>query len=304
MRSRNLLTALALVLALPLAGCGDDTGGEAGGAEDRSEEVRTVGDAPEVEVTDLGAEPRRSLQIEVEKGQVESTSMTMRQTQTFGGGPPTEVPPMTLSYTTEVLDAGAERVDTEIVYQGASVKKQGADPAMVSQLEAALEPIVGLTMHSAFTTQGANVETTMNLPDDLSPMMDSVFRQFADQASSLMVPWPAEEVGVGASWTATSVLEFNGIEIQQVASYSLDALEGDDYRVSVDLEQTYEPGPAEGFDLESGAGEGHGVIQGSTGYLVPRKSSVTSSNEIVGDAGGETAQIGTKMEMELRSGRP
>jgi hypothetical protein len=259
---------------------------------------------PEVELSDAGSEPRRSLQIEVEEGQVEATSMTMRQTQTFGGGPPTEVPPITLSYTTEVLDAGADQVDTEIVYTGASVKKQGADPAMVSQLESALDPIVGLTMHSAFTTQGANIETTMNLPDDLPPMMDSIFRQFADQASSLMVPWPEEPLGVGASWTATSSLEFNGIEIQQVAAYSLDGLEGDDYRVSVDLEQTYEPGPAEGFDLESGAGEGHGTIQGSTRYLVPRKSSVTSSNEILGDAGGETAQIGTRLEMELRSGRP
>lgn len=154
------------------------------------------------------------------------------------------------------------------------------------------------------STSGENLETTFDLPDDLPAMMESILQQVTDQATALMVPFPNDRVGAGASWTATSSLEFNGIEILQVAIYSLDALEGDDYRISVDLEQTFEPGPAHGFDLKSGTGESHGSIQGSTKFLTPKTSTATSFNEIIGETGGDTVEVGTRIEMELRSGPP
>lgn len=135
MRSSRFVAAVALALALPLSGCGEDRGDDAEAAEATGAEVRATGGAPEIEVVDRGVRPRRLLRLDAQEGQIEATSMTMRQRQTISGGPPTEVPPISITFSTEVLEAGPDRIATEIVYDRPTVEHRGADSAMVSQLE-------------------------------------------------------------------------------------------------------------------------------------------------------------------------
>jgi hypothetical protein len=304
MRSRSLATAIVLALALPLAGCGDEetSAKDANDATDEtSEELRTSVEAPTIELVDAGSEPRRQLLLDVEQGQVETTSMTMRQRQSFGDARPVETPPVTLTYRTEVSAVTEDRIDAEVVYDETTVEGAGADPELVEQLESALAPLTGMTGSIALSPSGEGIEQSFALPEDAPEVMKSFVTQFADQSTALMVPFPEEEVGPGATWTATTALELNGIEIEQTVDYTLEALTDDAYRISVDVVQSYVPGSASGFEVTGGHGRSHGVVRGSTALLTPERSTTHARTVVNGEAQGEQVSIGTRMSMDLTS---
>jgi Family of unknown function (DUF6263) len=302
MRMARVLLGLAVGLTITLSACGEDREAGSSGDSSTKDAAGTAPQAPDIEVTDPGGTPRRLLEIEVEEGQSETTAMTLEQSQKITGTPEIETPPMTLSYTTTVVEATPDRIETEMVYDKAVVDGRGADPDLVAQMKSSLEPIAGLKGHSAISPRGENLGTTFDAPDDLPPVMASLMQQFSDQATALMVPFPDEPIGPGAEWTATSDLELNGIAVHQVMHYSLDALEGTTYRISVDSDQTFEPGSTEGLEIKSGGGTSHGQLRGDTRLLTPQTSTANVSTGFEGEAAGRQMEFRTQIKMSVRSG--
>jgi hypothetical protein len=283
---------LALVLILPVAGCGDD--------EARDDDVSGTRDAaPTVELLDAGAKPRTALRLDLEEGDRASTSITTQQT--VDSGVPVEVPRFTMSFTTEVLNTRDSEFDTEVVFGPGRVSDSDADPVLVAELKRMIDTMEGVTGRAVQSTRGELHEIDFDLPDDLPDAMAAVMDQFLDQSAGALVPLPVEEVGLGARWTATTNLEVNGTELEQVATYTLDALDGPAYEVSVEIEQEFQPGEADGFELTSGTGSATGRMSGRTDSLAPAASTVESTSTITGEAQDQSVEVRTTSEMRLRT---
>ena len=108
----------------------------------------------------------------------------------------------------------------------------------------ALSTLAGTTSTLVVRRDGTTVEAESGVP---------AAAQIDAQVRALVPVLPTAEVGVGASWTATSVAQVDGATVDQVATYTLESLEGDDYVIGVTIDQTYRPG--RGRDRR-GAGRG------------------------------------------------
>jgi hypothetical protein len=83
--------------------------------------------------------------------------------------------------------------------------------------------------------------------------VSSLVTQLGDQLRTLSIPFPAEPVGVGARWRATTQLTLNGIEATQVYEYKLKKRTGTKLVIGVTGTQTARRQTVELPDTASGA---------------------------------------------------
>lgn len=278
---RSLPAVLALLLLPALAACGDDD------AE--------AGDKPVVTVEDQGSGERATFLLDVEEGHSETSVMTLDQT--IDAGQVVDAPPIELTLTNEVTAVSDDEIEVLTTYDAARVTEP-EDPS-ASAIETALDDITGLTSTSTFSRSGELLESNIDIPAGLTGPARQTVEQLGDQSQSLTVAFPAEELGVGARWTATSALELNGVTVQQETTYELTALDGDDYEISVEVTQEFEEGEADGFDVESGQGTTSGTISGTIGNLSPSAARSTGTNRISVSADGQSQTVTTDTDLRV-----
>lgn len=279
---RSLAAATVVVACLPLlAACGDD-GPEAG-------------DKPVIEVTEQGAEPRASFAYDLEVGHTETTTMTLDQS--IDAGQVVDSPALELVLTTEVTEATDDEITAVSTYTGARVVDDN-DPS-AAQVEAAIEPMVGYKTTTTFTRFGELVDSESEIPDGVTGQVREMLEQLGNQAESLTVAFPDDDLGVGATWTATSALELSGIEVEQTASYELVSLDGEEYEISVELTQDYRSGEAEGFEVTGGDGRTTGTIRGTIGTVFPASSTSEGSTSVDVESGGQSQTVTTDTELTV-----
>lgn len=279
---RSLAAATVVVACLPLlAACGDD-GPEAG-------------DKPVIEVTEQGAEPRASFAYDLEVGHTETTTMTLDQS--IDAGQVVDSPALELVLTTEVTEATDDEITAVSTYTGARVVDD--DDPSAAQVEAAIEPMVGYRTTTTFTRFGELVDSESEIPDGVTGQVREMLEQLGNQAESLTVAFPDDDLGVGATWTATSALELSGIEVEQTASYELVSLDGEEYEISVELTQDYRSGEAEGFEVTGGDGRTTGTIRGTIGTVFPASSTSEGSTSVDVESGGQSQTVTTDTELTV-----
>ncbi|MEO9325262.1 DUF6263 family protein [Nocardioides sp. C4-1] len=281
--SRSLATATAVaVVCLPLlAACGDD-GPEAG-------------DKPVIEVTETGAEPRSSFAYDVEVGHTETTTMVLDQR--IDAGQVADSPPIEFVLSTEVTEVTDDEITAVTTYTDARVTDD--DDPTAAQVESAIEPMVGYRTTTTFSRLGELVDSESEIPAGVTGQAREMLEQLGSQSESLTVAYPDEDLGVGATWTATNVLELNGIEVEQTARYELVSFEGEEYEISVEVTQEYRPGDADGFEVTSGDGRTTGTISGTTGSLFPASSESRGSTSVDVEAGGQSQTVTTDTEVSV-----
>lgn len=279
---KRALSALALAAVVPfLAACGDDAGGGSGDG----------GEASDVEVADAGGGDKARFEIDVEEGHRESVELVLAQT--IDTGTPVEAPDITFVIDTEVTSVSDDEVVIEQTYASLEV---GGDEAVAAQVEETLQPLVGLTGTLTLTPTGSLVESDLEAPADLDPTIASVFEQIEDQAGQISVVFPDEEIGEGAEWSTVADLDLNGVSIEQTTSYTLESLDGDDYTISAEVEQAYEPGETDQFELLEGSGSTTGSFSGTIGRLFASEATSTGSNELRVSVEGQEATVRTQVE--------
>ncbi|WP_137292628.1 DUF6263 family protein [Nocardioides dongxiaopingii] len=277
------LAVLCVASLVPLlAACGDDP---------------EPGDGPVVEVQEQGAEPRARLVIDVEVGHTETTVMTLDQD--VDAGQSVDVPPIEMTLTNEVVSVDGDAIRVDTTYGESRVVDQD-DPA-AADIEAALSELTGVTGSTTFTPSGEVTDSEIDIPDGVTSTVRQSMEQLTDQSSSLTVAFPEEELGAGATWTASSALELNGIEVQQTTSYELVSLEGDQYVIEVEVTQEFEPGEAEGFEVVSGDGTSTGTMRGTVGNLTASEVTTSGRTDIRVEAGGQEQTVSTETEMTVRT---
>ena len=222
---------------------------------------------PVITVLEPGAEPRAPLRYVLAPGAEHQSILKVntRISQKVGDADTRSgrSPQIEFDVRTTVGEPTQEAISVNFVFDDLRV----AEGAGQSELEDALEPLVGFEAAITMTNRGEIVGTDAETPPDLDTTTRTLLDQFLQQARSLTVPLPEEAVGEGARWSARSEVTISGIEIRQTTRYEVVRLTSEGVELSVEItqrasRQTFTD-PASGIEIEllSSRGTGDGNMK-------------------------------------------
>lgn len=212
--------AVVVLLAGMLAACGGD-----------DEATVTAGT---VVVDDSGGGEAFTLPAAFVVGQAASISAEFTSTVAASGSGIDEEYTVTLAigYDTEVVsltDEGGAVVESEFV--SAEVVEAPTDAGIDAE---AITDLVGVRYRETYAADGSVLETELVDEDSLSDAQQAAANDMIGQASTSTITFPAEPVGVGATWSSDSTLRSQGIDIVVVDRYELVAVDDGIYTITVD----------------------------------------------------------------------
>lgn len=305
--ARSLSAAAAAALTLvALTACNDDDAGSSDSAgpaqesssasassseesptasEPTSSDTASAAPGADVQVLDEGDEPQQELRLDVEQGQVETTTMDLKVGTSVPGSPTMELP-MSMTMVTTIDEVTDSQITVSFEYRDISADlPDSAGAAAQQQMDQALDAVEGVSGTLTMTPSGQVVSTHFAVPDDAPPTISSMLDQLANQSAQVSVPFPSEPVGEGARWQVETKLGIASLTTHQTATYTLDSVDGDDYSITVHLEQDID-GSGSGATVS-----GHTTADGSLDGTL--QSFVTTSGSIQGQ-GTSTVELGDR----------
>lgn len=284
----------ATAVALGLGGCSDS--GSGSGSDQAAPPApvtpTAVGDRPVVDVLGEGGGSRRTLALEL--GETGPDDRALEVTQRLArDGTPVAIPPTSYPFTVSTAAGTDGATEASVTYGEPTVDGEGQRPVDVATVRDALAPIAGTTSTLSLRPDGTVVSVTSG--DDAASQVDT-------QLQLLLPVLPGSEVGVGASWSVTSVVEVDGATVDQVATYTLESLEGSDYVIGLSAERTYRPGPVEDVAVQSGSGTVSARLVGSLDRAVPDQADGSLSTQVSYVVGNTVTQVRTSATLSLTSG--
>jgi hypothetical protein len=244
-----------------------------------------------VELEDAGQEGGRvQLPGAAEVGQTGSSSATVDITLGIEGAGVDEDIPVTLrlDYDSEVVEADASGYVVDSEFTGAEVLDGPSDADF-----SAVSDLVGVRYRETFDPDGTSNETELLDEDGLTEAQRSAYEEFGSQVESTAFDYPAEAVGVGATWTAVSTIEQQGFDLAVTYHYELTALDGDDYTIAIsydeDIDDTFS---VDGTDADvTGRLSGGGSTSGTIGNPLALDTSIEQNLDMEIDADGSTVSM-------------
>lgn len=307
---RPAALAVATVAVVALASCGADGaepeqgsrpvgGTSSSAAGDPS--GRDMGSTPEVRVLDAGTAPRRVIQLDVEEGHVETSTLRMTTTTSADimSAPPITVP-MVMPFTTTVTDVTGDRITAESAYGEVSIPRgSGLDAASRKQILEAAGALEGVTVRTVLDRSARTVSAEVEGGDGGgSQIVTRLLDDIAAQSNNLSVLFPAEEVGVGARWRADSTITIGGITFDMTSTFELTALTDDGYTVGVSVRQEPRPGTVTGGEVIDGSTTATGTSVGRDGLVLPLRGSSEGHGSVTMEVGGQ--RVTTTFDMTMR----
>lgn len=302
LRRRSHVLVVVLAAALAASACNEaetpkaDPPSSSSPAPDDTEVEKLA----EVTLVDAGAAPRRVVGLTVEKGHTESSTIELTSTTEvdFMSAPPTTVP-MTVPFTTTVVDATDAEVTTEVAYGRATVTGGGLDKASLAQVRKALAHLDGVTMRVVQDRTGRVLSRTTDTGDEAADLVERILEDVIGLGFVLAVPFPTEEIGVGARWKVASEVGIGGTRGSVASSYELTALTDGGYTVEAVSTQTAEPGDTLAGKVIDGRSTATGTARGRTGGLGPVLATSSSKGSTTVEIGGQ--RVRTTFQVELRA---
>lgn len=314
---RTLAAAAAAALALvALAACNDDDSKSAGDSSSASSDASSSATssaatdsstptdagtsapagAPQVTVLDAGSDPKEQLLLDVPEGQVETSTLDMKIGTSLGGG--TVEIPITATYVTTVEDVTDDQIKASFQFEDIEAHlpaSAGADAQ--DQIDQAFKSIEGLSGTIELTPTGAVTSTDFHLPPNAPPELSSTIDQLAGQTSQVAVPFPPDPVGQGAKWQVETQLGVSGVDTDQTATYTLDSIDGDDYAISVRIDQQLE-GSSGGADVK-GTNSISGSYEGTLTSFAATSGSLHGGGTSTVSISGQTLDTKTTIDLDI-----
>jgi hypothetical protein len=182
-------------------------------------------------------------------------------------------------------------------------------PELVENMRAQLQQIVGLKGLFVIDSQGNNKEVNFILPEGMDVNYKQMFEKMVDSLKQLSSPLPVEEVGIGAQWQVSNTLNFNGINLNQVAVYKLSKLEETALTLDVTLQQQAAPQPVNlpgqpanvSVNLVSMDSKGSGKVLMSLDKLIPINGTMSMISNTKMNLKNTTDPKETNMDMNVSS---
>jgi hypothetical protein len=164
--------------------------------------------------------------------------MTMAMAMDGQKRPPVALPPMLMKMTVNTVRLTPEG---DLVYRFAvgAVDSQDdgtTDPHLKEALDHELKKLAGLSGECEVTTRGHTVHVAMNVPPEAGEQLRDLLDETARAIKEITVPLPAEPVGRGAKWTATTPFHMKMFDATRTVTYTLSQTDGD--RGTIDFDVT------------------------------------------------------------------
>lgn len=257
-----------------------------------------------------GAEEGRTLRVQASPGDAVSLRMHMDMGMeiTMDGerAPSFQLPVVAMTTDMEIAEVTQDAI--RMTYGYRDVELTGGQDEARNAMQQAMATMDGITGSVTLSHRGEVLDSSVDLPGTLDPTLTSMMEQLEQQMSQFAVPFPPEGIVEGESWSHSATLEVSGITTTNDATYTLRSLDGDDYTIDVELTQTLEPGPITGPDGQvvgevlEGTTTGTGSFEGSLGFPVPTRGSMSSSgtNRMRVTGGAQQLEMVQEMSLEMR----
>lgn len=320
---RTTALAVAAVAVLALAGCDDKDPGQGARPADGASSSGTpsagtsaatgapsgsasagasTAPAGAVDLLSAGSGPRRVLTLDLEKGHEETTALRLTMRMDLGAVGTVEVP-FSVPLRTTVTAADDDGYATASVLGRPTVDGGKVPAGLGPTIEQTLALMEGTTLRQTLGRDGTVRSSQVDVPDDAPDVVARMMDTFTNQAFGLAVPFPAEEVGVGARWRSVTSLDLSGAASTVTATYRLSALSDDGYTLEVSMQQRTRPGSVPGGGtIVKGSASGSGTVTGRTGLVLPVSSRATLDGTTVVEVGGQRVRtsFGTTLRLTTR----
>jgi Family of unknown function (DUF6263) len=212
------MAAVAEAAAAPAAGGGTTNASASTAAAPSS--ARTI------KLLDPGAEPRKELRLHPAPEDTQTLTMTVKMgSQTPGKG----MPPLKLTLESSVKQVAENGTITyALVWKDFGMEEQpGTSPAAATAMKAAFATVKGLTGTGTLSSQGVSEELKVQTSAGSPAQSLGVAGMMQDMVAQLIVPFPAEPIGVGAKWQVKGPVKSQGMTVDQTVNYELVSLEGE-----------------------------------------------------------------------------
>ena len=269
----------------------------------------------QLKLLNAGAEPRRTLRLQVKPGDKQKVGMTMKMAMNMEmGGMPAQavkMPALTMDMDVTVKEVSAEGdITYETTMGDVSVAaEEGVMPQVVDAIKASFESLKGFAGGGTISSSGKAKSTDMKLPEDANPQMRQTLEQMRDSFSALTPRFPEEAVGPGAKWETKASLKSQGMTIIQTTTTELVSIDGDTLNVKNNMAQNAANQKIENpampglkMDVTKMTGKGTGDATVNLNQILPAKAAMDSKSEIAMsmDMAGQKQTMTMKMDINLK----
>lgn len=250
---------------------------------------------PRITLTSPGEEPRQELRYRL--GDIQPATATVEMAMRMGAvmGMPAQVLPkirMVMSFVDPVASESGTlalgfRLDRMEV-----LPVEGIAPGVVEAMRGILGQMGTFTGSMTIGDRGDLRAFDMDL-SGLDPVARQQVEGMRSSFDQMTIPFPAEEVGVGATWTVHQQIEQQGFRLDQVATYTLTALTEDEATLGVAIEQRALDQAISTPDLPAAAGVRGSMTGSGSGQMTIHFARMVP-----------TSSISTQVEMRMTMGDP
>lgn len=253
----------------------------------KSDGAMKVGDPPRVELLSAGAEPRRSLRLQLAKGDSSRAEMRLdmaMNTKVAGrAAPAVKLPQMRAVMKMTVVDATNDKYDYSFeIEKYEPMSSPGVQPAVLNAMRQQLKTLVGTKGKGKIDNRGFNLGASVDVPPGVSPQIRKMFDGMRDAIAQVSAPLPEEPVGVGGKWSAKMRISQNGVATDVTYTYEVTAIDDKSVTTKVTADMAGVPGLVKNPMLPAGAtlnlvkmtGSGSGGLTLQLDNLVPKESQV------------------------------
>jgi len=270
-----------------------------------------------IKLLESGTGEKISLRSTPKKGTSESLLMVMDIDMAMDMGGmgqiPAKLPQMKMLMKADITDVKGDQIFYDFTLVSADLESEGYDPAMVAAMQPELAKMVGTRGEVVVSTRGITQSAKVIAPEGTSTDEMAQFENMQKSMNHASAPLPEEPVGVGAKWLVTTNLKENGIQMQQVVTYTVKSIEGTVVTLDSALVQNAQKQPlaAEGLppgtkaSLDSLDSKGTGVSIINLGNLFPTSATLDHDmkTRMTVQAGEQVMNMGMDMKLALDMSR-
>lgn len=262
-----------------------------------ADRVLPAGQKPVLSLLDAGAAPRAKLLYDVPKGATYKGTMALDTAVKIEAAgkqlPESKMPRTSLTLDVVALDRNAAG-DANVKGTVVEVSLMGDHPQL-KQLSDAFALVKGLEMTYWVAPNGKTRDFDLKLPPTTPKEVGAMASGLASSFDQIVVPLPAEEVGVGGRWSTLARVSSNGIDILQLTKYKLAERSGSVIKLDVAVEQV----AAKDQIVAPGMG---GAKAKLLGFTSGGKGTVESDLHALGPK-ASVVSLDMKMELEASDGK-
>jgi hypothetical protein len=277
--------------------------------------VSTPQKPPEVKLLSPGAEPRKELRLSPKAGDKQTMVMVMKTAMEMSVGgtanPPVKLPAMRMTMEMSVKSVTPDGdIHYEFILNDAEVMDEpGVLPQVASAMKTALSSAKGMSGAGVMSNRGFNKGTTINVPPGADAQLRQLLEGMKDSFNQIAAPLPAEPVGNGAKWEVKMLLQQQGMQLEQTATYDLVSMKGAQVTAKSTVAQsaanqkiTNPSMPSLKMDLVKLQANGTGDVTFDLGRLVPPAATgdIHSEASMAMDMGGQKQTMSMKMDVNVQ----